>query len=354
MIVKDGTLLLEGTKESMNQIFGELRDIYDGQLAVDYRNGRSADFKGIHFSQIMGMTEAIYGINTSMLGERFIHVRLEVTREQELSRSRAAAKHVLTGSRPALTDDNQEGDSRSFPKQRQATAGFLQHLHSKIRDADGILTPNFTDEDIDRLQAMADVIACCRAINENELFDTRPEASTRVVKQLARLALCLCYVLDTTSVSGEVMRLVSKVCLDSCHGQQFRVRNILAKNRAGVKRQALAVLSDIPLETLTRRMKSMERMGLILLVDEDERIGRGRKNKVVKLPDWIAEAFETVHGVTNARTLPPIRKAPSGAVGIKPTTSVRKRPTSPPPDRSGTGKGETKPLRRPTSPRPRP
>lgn len=322
LIIKDGTLLLEGSKESISQIFGELRDIYDGSLAVDYRNGRSASFDNIHFSQLMGMTEAIYGVNTSMLGERYLHCRLEVSKEQEKLRSRQALSHVLGNSRSAIQDGEEEADSRAFAKQRAATAGFLQYLHAHIRDQAEILRPERTSRDESTIEAMADMIACCRAHNENELFDTRPESSVRVVKQLSRLALSLCYVLGTNTITGEVLRLVRKVCHDSCWGQQFRILQILCRNPAGLNRQAISVLTNIPLSSMDRRLKSMERMSILMSETEESRIGRGRKNHVLKVPDWLRQSWELsfedeTMGKASGRVSPPQRNGLGSSVPKK-------------------------------------
>lgn len=354
LLVKDGTMLLESGKDELRRIFGELRDIFDGSLAVDYRNGRKADFKGIHFSQVMGMTEAIYGMNTSILGERFLHCRLEVDRETEVGRNRSAIEQVLTASKPAVTDGNEEGDSRTFPTQRAAIAGFLQHLHSHIRDNE-ILRPAFDAGTLDSIQAMADCIACCRAHNEDEMFDARPESSTRAVKLLARLALCLCYVFDRKSIDQSILDLLRKVCLDSCWGQQFRILSCLARCEAGINKQSLAVAVNIPLETMTRRLKSMTRMGMINVELEDERIGRGRRNHVLKIAPWIGAAFRHLEyasqSLSRTPANAPLRKTgtPAAAKG-KPVsqagTAGPRRSSSGLDSRSGAGrKAPSKPKR---------
>lgn len=315
LLVKDGTMLLESGKDELRRIFGELRDIFDGSLAVDYRNGREANFKGIHFSQVMGMTEAIYGMNTSILGERFLHCRLEVDRDTEVNRNRSAIEQVLSASKPAVTDGNEEGDSRTFPVQRSAVAGFLQHVHSHIRDNE-ILRPAFDSEAVEAIQAMADCIACCRAHNEDEMFDARPESSTRVVKLLARLALCLCYIFDRKSIDQSILDLLRKVCLDSCWGQQFRILSCLARCESGINKQSLAVAVNIPLETMTRRLKSMTRMGMVNIELEDERVGRGRRNHVLRIAPWIAAAFKYLA----------VSRTPLNRKSAAPSTSQKKPP----------------------------
>jgi hypothetical protein len=72
VIIKDGTLLLESTPQQLANVYGELRDIFDGSLEARYRNGVSASFSNIAFSMIIGITERIYALNMSALGERFL------------------------------------------------------------------------------------------------------------------------------------------------------------------------------------------------------------------------------------------------------------------------------------------
>lgn len=195
VVVKDGTVLLDSNPQTISQVFGELRDIFDGSLEAHYRNGVSASFSGISFGMIIGMTEKIYGMNMSALGERFLHVRLETTRDTEVIRNKRAIESIFNTTGRSLSEGNEIGDQRSFPVQRSFTAGFLSHLHSKVRQED-ILKPKYTQDDIDLIQSLGDMIACSRAqaprsreFGQNELlYDAVPEASTRVVKQIARLA----------------------------------------------------------------------------------------------------------------------------------------------------------------------
>jgi hypothetical protein len=316
LVIKDGTLLLEGSKETLAGIYGELRDIYDGSLSIDYRNGRSGNFKNISFSAVMGMTERIYGLNTAILGERFLHCRLEMARETELERNRSAIRQVLTNSKPAVSDDNPDGDSRSFPVQRSAVAGFLQHMHSHIRD-NTIIQPSYTTEDELLIQAMSDVIACSRASNDDDSYDARPEASTRVVKQVARLAMALCYVTESSSLNDYVVRLMLKVCLDSSFGHQYRIIDCIAQaGEAGINRQGVAMLTNIPLETMSRRLKSLEKLGILERELEDARQGRGRRNHVLKVAEWIRESFDRVRN----------RAASTVAMGFGEVATTEKKP----------------------------
>jgi len=299
VVVKDGTVLLDSNPQTISQVFGELRDIFDGSLEAHYRNGVSASFSGISFGMIIGMTEKIYGMNMSALGERFLHVRLETTRDTEVIRNKRAIESIFNTTGRSLSEGNEIGDQRSFPVQRSFTAGFLSHLHSKVRQED-ILKPKYTQDDIDLIQSLGDMIACSRAqaprsreFGQNELlYDAVPEASTRVVKQIARLALTLCYVYGTNRITAPIRRLLVKTGLDTSYSRQHALIRSVALSE-GLNRSMIAQKSSIPLETVTRRMDDLTSLG-ILYEATDSRPDRGRVVPKIYCTNWVQAAFRKV------------------------------------------------------------
>lgn len=296
VIIKDGTLLLESTPQQLANVYGELRDIFDGSLEAKYRNGVSASFSNITFGMIIGITERIYALNMAALGERFLHCRLETTRETETERNSSAIRNILSRCKLSVAEGNDEGDSRSFPKQRQYTAGFINHLHSRLTNED-ILKPSFTDEDCLLIQSLADVVACSRASaprkhdREEITYNSRPEASTRLVKLFSKVALCLCYVHGTTRINNEVKRLLCKQALDTAYGRQFDILKSITLSQQGLNKQAVAVSTNVPLETLNRRIEDLKSMGILLQGKEQDRKMSGRRNHTLTCPVWTTNAF---------------------------------------------------------------
>ena len=297
VIVKDGTLLLESTPQQLANVYGELRDIFDGSLEAKYRNGVSASFSNITFGMIIGITERIYALSMAALGERFLHCRLETTRETETERNDSAIRRILSGCKLSVAEGNDEGDSRSFPKQRQYTAGFINHLHSRLTNED-IIRPSFTDEDVKLIQALADVVACSRASaprksDRDEItYDSRPEASTRLAKLFTKQALSLCYVFGCTKINDRIKRLLCKVCVDTSHGRQFEILKALTLSQQGLNKQAVAVATNVPLETLTRKIDDLTSMKVIVKSKESNRgHAQGRRNHVLICPPWVTNSF---------------------------------------------------------------
>ena len=301
VIVKDGTLLLESNPLQLANVFSELRAIFDGSLVKHFRNGVSAEFSNVSFGMIIGITERVYSLNMASLGERFLHCRLETTRDIEKIRNQKAVRGIFEHTGRTAFEGNDVGDSRSFPKQKAYTAGFLSHLHTKVRTGD-ILRPKYTDADVDLIQALADMIACSRAqaprskeFGTSELlYDARPEASTRVVKQLSRLALCLCYVLGVDSITQRIRILLTKVALDTAFSRQHNIIRTVALSQGGLTKTAISFQTAIPLETISRRIDDLISLGIFIPNDTDRRPSQGRTVPTLKCAGWIRDAFRMV------------------------------------------------------------
>jgi len=298
VVIKDGTLLLESSQQQLANVYGELRDIFDGSLEAHYRNGVSASFSNISFGMIVGITERIYSLNMAALGERFLHCRLETTRDVEIARNAHAVDSIMSGISRSVAE-GAEADSRSFPKQRAYTAGFLNHLHTKVATED-LIRPKYEEEDKLLIQSLADVIACSRAqaprsTKQDEiLYDCRPEASTRVVKQLTRLAYCLCYVLGVDRFTHDIRRLLTKVAMDTAFSKQYTIIQAVALSASGLTKSVIAEKTRMPLETITRRIDDLIHLK-IFDPDRDARPAkRGRAISVLQCTDWVQDSFRRV------------------------------------------------------------
>ena len=291
---------------------------------------------------VIGITERIYSLNMAALGERFLHCRLETTRDVETRRNSKAVQSIFESTARTNFEGNDAGDSRSFPKQRAYTAGFLSFLHTRIR-TDDVLRPKYTTMDVDLIQALADMIACSRAQaprskefgNSELLYDARPEASTRVVKQLSRLALCLCYVLGTDSITQQIRTLLTKVALDTAFSRQHNIIRTVALSAAGLTKTAISFQCSIPLETISRRIDDLISLGIFIPNDTDNRPARGRAIQTLKCAKWIRDAFRLVEeNVTlsfsqdtqsEQSTTPPVRPVPTKRPNQRPIPNPRKR-----------------------------
>lgn len=305
-IIKDGTLLLELSQQQLANIHGELRDIFDGSLEAHYRNGVYASFKGVTFSMLIGITERIYGLNMAALGERFLHCRLESSRESALIRNRRAMDNVLDGMTVIDREGSQDA-TRAFPRQRAYTAGFLGHMHSQLT-TQPLKRFRLHEDDADLIQAQADVIACSRAESprddrKNEiLYESRPEDSTRVVKQLVRTGYFLTYVFNTDNFNEKIRGLLSKVTSDTAHSRQSRIIDCVAHAENPLMRNQIANMTGIPLETISRKIEDLIQMKIFREVEHGKlRPAQGRGIPFIECTPWVKDSFRKVRAYNNAR-----------------------------------------------------
>lgn len=301
VIIKDGTLLLESSQQQLANVYGELRDIFDGSLEAHYRNGVSASFSNISFGMIIGITERVYSLSMAALGERFLHCRLDTTRETEQERNVNAIDKILSSCKLNVAEGNDEGDSRSFPKQRQYTAGFINHLHSRLLNEDHVIRPVATADDKKLIQALADVVACSRAtaprkFNSDEIsYDARPEASTRLAKQFTKVLLGLCYVFNTSRITPDIKRLLCKVALDTSFSRQHDILKSVCLSAEGLNKQSVSTLAGVPLESLNRKIEDLKSLNIVKKDKEENRKITGRRNHILTCPVWVTNAFRITY-----------------------------------------------------------
>jgi hypothetical protein len=339
VIVKDGTLLLDLSVQQLQNILGELRDIYDGSLEAFYRNGVEASFSGVTFSMIIAITEKVYTLSMSALGERFMHIRLEHSRELEAERNNRVIDTMFGGGIQRFDINNSAESVLKFPKQAAMTAGFLDHLTHKIKD-EPLIQPHCSKEHRDLLRYLGIIIAASRgepAVDhrtQDVQYDATVESSTRVVKVLSRAAYCLCYVLGKKEIDQEVMDIVITMAHNTAFGRQYQMLHYIAMHD-GIQRASLSQGVGIPLETVTRRIDALMTLD-ILEIAEGKRAERGRGVPSIKCVDWVQEAFRKVE------------KYVSTPLGINPHServkgTQKARTQRPPRPRSAERKTKTRP-----------
>jgi hypothetical protein len=332
-------LLLDLSVQQLQNILGELRDIYDGSLEAFYRNGVEASFSGVTFSMIIAITEKVYTLSMSALGERFMHIRLEHSRELEAERNNRVIDTMFGGGIQRFDINNSAESVLKFPKQAAMTAGFLDHLTHKIKD-EPLIQPHCSKEHRDLLRYLGIIIAASRgepAVDhrtQDVQYDATVESSTRVVKVLSRAAYCLCYVLGKKEIDQEVMDIVITMAHNTAFGRQYQMLHYIAMHD-GIQRASLSQGVGIPLETVTRRIDALMTLD-ILEIAEGKRAERGRGVPSIKCVDWVQEAFRKVE------------KYVSTPLGINPHServkgTQKARTQRPPRPRSAERKTKTRP-----------
>lgn len=191
LLVKDLSSLLSQNRDIVNEIFGLLRDAYDGACSRAFGTGVERVYKS-RFGFIGATTpdvDAHWGLNVR-LGERFLRFRVKSTMEQVYAKIDKALESLLE-------------EERVDSVIEEASLGFLKYLK---RDAP--LPKLSHTKEIGRLAQLGAILrtAVARgARSQQVLVVPEWEEATRYAKQLAKMALALAYIRDKETNDNEEM-----------------------------------------------------------------------------------------------------------------------------------------------------
>lgn len=206
LIVKDFTTILTMHPTARDEIFGQLRDVYDGKFAREFANGveRRYDSK---FGILAGVTPNIDAFSSlhAGLGERFLKYRFERTL-QPMDEEQRIAK--------AISNINQE--DRMYQELKPIARDFLRQ-RGRVK-VDPVLPADINA----KLIALSMVIARMRGVVHRDTYradivhsKATYEVGTRMGKQLAKLAYGLCLYYGQKEVTQDIYELICDVGMGS-------------------------------------------------------------------------------------------------------------------------------------------
>ena len=205
LVIKDFTAILGLRDHERDDIFGILRDAYDGNCSKVFGNGLIRGYES-SFSILAAVTPEIYGIGKqAALGERFLKFRMAANvqhfREDEIILKAIGNINSETGMRDELRD---------------VVSSFMS------RKTDKHNLPSIPEKYIRELIAIAKFGARARATVQRNTFrpdivEGRPSAEigSRLGKQLVKLVICLALIEDRTAVNEDDMTLLRKIGKDT-------------------------------------------------------------------------------------------------------------------------------------------
>lgn len=220
LILPDFTTISGMSPQTLMNLLGELRDMYEGKANVEYRNKMREEYSRINFSILAAVTDDIHKINVSDVGERFLKMDVS-TEELRGSRFVKAAIRSDTDTLMAAFTGETFDDRRPWMKPIQEMAwGYQQFLYDQFEKHAFI--PAFPDQARDRIIAIGQFVSEIRAkVSRSKAsevnYKPRAEHPTRLAKQFTKLTLSLAFVMQR-DVDEEVMRIVFKVSEDTAYG----------------------------------------------------------------------------------------------------------------------------------------
>jgi len=289
LIVKDFTTLLTLNQMARDEIFGVLRDVYDGSTEKYYGTGIRRSYN-VHFGILAGVTPVIetFNIMHSSLGERFLKFRLTGNWDQvsELPKIWRAMGNL--GKESGMRAGLQELANRWLD------TGGLERAKKRIEEGGGRV--EFGEWWEKRMGDLARFAARLRGVVERDkyrgtvLYKPSSEVGTRLAKQLTKLGMGIALFLDKKTIDDpEIYRLVLRAALDTVPDRPEEIVRTIWKmgegpKRGYVKTKDIVLQSRLPQSTI---FPVLQDMNLLRLVEKspDDKVSAWRVGE--KLAEYI-------------------------------------------------------------------
>lgn len=258
LVIKDFTTIMSMNSLAKEEIFGVLRDAYDGKTEKRFGNGivRSYESK---FGIIAGITHVVETLSgNNPLGERFLKYCIPSAPGQ----GKAAIKRAISNIK---VNDKMRSELSDIGKA------------ALDREFSGI--PDIPEDMIDRIVALSQWVAMLRNIVSRDKysglihFKPQHEVGTRIAKQLTKLAYGISLFRGLEKVDDGVFETIRRVGLDTCPTKVEGVVSGLVK--AGVEwasTNEISELTGFPIETTRYILQDLTLTGVCI---KEQGKGRG-------------------------------------------------------------------------------
>lgn len=310
MIVKDFTSILSMRDADKDEIFGILRDAYDGRCGKVFGTGIERNYES-RFTILAAVTPSIYALSSQhhSLGERFLKVtvgeNLEHVEEREIIRR-------------AINNINQDTNMK-WELQDVVTSFITKRgLHRTIPSKQLPVIPHDLQETLISLGMFGARLrgTVSRDMFRNEIITARPSAEigTRLGVQLAKLARSLALIHERDEVTEYEYGIVKKVMLDTVNQRTEDIVRVLKARCPTIDDmmtvQELSAVTRYPVATVTRVLQDLDVLNVVT------RTGTTYKHKWTLSP-YVREQIEKAGLYRTADELKPR--------GAKLTVKVRRK-----------------------------
>lgn len=280
LVLKDFTTILSMNYAARDEIFGILRDIYDGRTEKSFGNGLKREYK-VKFGILAGVTPVIETFSTmnQSLGERFLRYRLPLdTKDSEEQKILRAIKNV-----------NNELKMRA--ELCQAAASIISR-----KNPDDEAMPHFTDKYLPRVVALAQLAAWLRGVVDRDkftqqvLYKPSSEVGTRMAKQLVKLAMGVGIFRGNRLLDSYEYDCIKHVAVDSCPQRVVMILSAIYQankqdNLAMLKTKEIVDRTFLPQATVLRMMEDLNLLQLVQRVEVNGNYHWKLSKELIKLAD---------------------------------------------------------------------
>ena len=265
LVIKDFTTLLTMHYSQRDEIFGTLRDIYDGNTEKVFGNGIKRNYN-VRFGIIAGVTPVIetFNIIHSSLGERFLKFRItgnwdSANEDQKIAR--------------ALANLGKEDTMREGLK--EIAKRYLGNLKVPVEGGIPIISPLY----LRQIGALAKFSARLRGVVDRDkysgmvMYKPSSEIGTRLAKQIAKLGMGIAVFTGKKEIDEHTYRLMRRVALDTVPDRSEDIVqalwDIYCKKKNGTTTEVMSI-TRLPQSTVFRLLQDLN---LLKIVDREEKGG---------------------------------------------------------------------------------
>ncbi len=308
LVVKDFTSILSLPDREQKEIFGILRDAYDGRCSKSFGNGVVRKYES-RFTVLAASTPRIYDLaeQHQSLGERFLKFMVG-DNLHHMSENDIIRRAIENSDRETTMRHELQGVVKAYLEKTCA----------------GRTVPSLPDQWLSKIVSLAKFGARLRGsvsrdTYNNEIMRSRPtaEVGTRLGQQLAKLSRGIAMVYGRSEVTEVEYHLIKKVMLDTISQRNEDVLRTMihamggAKVLAPISMRELAVKTHYPFATIQRLMQDLIALQIV------KRVGAGVAStwtlseyvrKEVEEAELYTDEDMTTHPVGRIRLLRKVKK----------------------------------------------
>lgn len=302
LITPEGDVLMSSPK--FLEIMSQQRRIFDGTSGATYKN-RKEDIRytGLRTPWIIAGTPTLMEMDQSRLGDRFLRVCIDPPIEEE---KQAILKRVgYTALRSLLQESNGSADG-IVEKHMQAayclTGGYVDYLRAHTSQLLEQVVGNLDDEREAQLVAYcthrADFVSYLRARpspRKDQEVSAMQELPTRLQHQFVRLAACLAVVLNKDLLDPEVLRIITKVALDTARGRTLNIVRALYHADEGLELKAIADMTKQTTDAEHKRLRFLRELRAVRCREVPRKGGGLSKSKRWSLAPRLRELYQEIN-----------------------------------------------------------
>lgn len=312
LIIKDYTAVVSMPIGVQEELYGILRDAYDGTCIVPFGNMEPRKYENLYFSMIASVTDVIRGHNRAALGERFLKVEL-------LDEDHDHDPHIRSAI--SAVGDDIEKKARQEEFLRDSVAAFMSRPFNETTLPK---VPTWLEDRVVHLVQLCSYLRAVVAKDAGELaYRPRPEIGTRFAKQIVKLARCLCWVFDKRKIDEQIYSIVQRVALETVLGWDLEILHGLFAAKKGLVVSDLGSLMQLSHTGITRRLEHLQHLGIVYRTDDFRKDAVGRKRHI-----WfMSENIRTHWANAKLQYAPPPKVRFKTRSGYKPKTN--RKPSKP-------------------------